>query len=372
MKLLDTSHDSHLTGIVDLLGTLGHVADPRDLLEGLTADLRGGRTRAYGEVTTTGPEREHFAVRRLRGHDGADLLATPPVEPTGFGGGLLAELIRTPVPKIIHDIDLSSDPILPSEMKPYRSVMAVPLFVEETARDWAILFATEPDAFSSDELADLMIRTNLVGISIANLRITRRLFEANLKIRKEIEDIAAIQRSLLPETLPDIPGLQIAASYETCSSAGGDLYDFVPLGLRPGHQANPAELRWAILIGDVSWHGPAAAVVMAMLHSILHAYPEPPNGPGEVLAHVNRHLCAKQLGGTFTTAFLAFYDPATRTLSYALAGHGAPLLVSPAGHSYLDAVRDLPLGVDPDAKYAEASLQLHPGEIGRASCRGRV
>ena len=199
MKLVDTSHDSHLTGIVDLLGTLGHVADPRDLLEGLTADLRGGRTRAYGEVTTTGPEQEHFAVRRLRAHDGADLLATPPVEPTSFGGGLLAELIRTPVPKIIHDIDLSSDPILPSEMRPYRSAMAVPLFVEDTARDWAILFATEPDAFSSDELADLMIRTNLVGMSIANLRITRRLFEANLKIRKEIEVHCGSAASRWPE-----------------------------------------------------------------------------------------------------------------------------------------------------------------------------
>ena len=66
----------------------------------------------------------------------------------------------------------------------------------------------------------------------------------------------------------------------------------------------------------------------AIVHSILHAYPREPSGPAELLRHVNRHLCAKRIECSFVTAFLAFYQAATRELVYARAGHNPPLLLS--------------------------------------------
>jgi sigma-B regulation protein RsbU (phosphoserine phosphatase) len=123
--------------------------------------------------------------------------------------------------------------------------------------------------------------------------------------------------------------------------------------------------RWGLLIGDVSGHGPAAAVVMAMFHSIFHAYPVRPKGPAEVLQHVNRHLCAKRIEQSFVTAFLAFYDPNTRELVYARAGHEPPLLKGfphRGQPTRLDAVGELPLGIMHDVLYKEARITLQPGQ----------
>ena len=88
------------------------------------------------------------------------------------------------------------------------------------------------------------------------------------------------------------------------SWAGGDYYDFFPL----------PDDRWGILIADVSGHGTPAAVMMAITHSIAHAYPGPPHPPHELLDHVNRQLAARYTAdnGTFVTAFYAIFDPKSR------------------------------------------------------------
>jgi sigma-B regulation protein RsbU (phosphoserine phosphatase) len=109
--------------------------------------------------------------------------------------------------------------------------------------------------------------------------------------------------------------------------------------------------------------------VCAIVHSILHAYPQEPSGPAELLGHVNRQLCEKQIEASFVTAFLAFYQPATRELVYARAGHNPPLLVSDLCDGgrralrCLDVAKGLPLGIDADAKFDEARLTLEPGQM---------
>ena len=89
-----------------------------------------------------------------------------------------------------------------------------------------------------------------------------------------------------------------------------------------------------------------------------------PQGPAELLTHVNNHLCAKRIGRSFATVFLAFYDPATRRLTYSRAGQTPPLFVSPhlERPGYLDVVGDLPLGVSPDATFAESTVELRAGD----------
>ncbi len=123
--------------------------------------------------------------------------------------------------------------------------------------------------------------------------------------------------------------------------------------------------RWAFLIGDVSGHGPAAAVVMAMFHAIIHTYPIDPTGPGDVLRHVNRHLFSKSIENSFVTAFLGFYEPRTRELVYARAGHNPPILKEfphRGDATLLDEVGEIPLGIMEDVQYSESSVKLHPGQ----------
>src|SRR5205814_10421494 len=116
---------------------------------------------------------------------------------------------------------------------------------------------------------------------------------ANAHILREIDHIAAIQRSMLPEPLPQIPGVVLDASYDTFDRAGGDYYDVVPLRrMGRGVQRDPYGPS-CVLIADASGHGPSAAVVVAMMHAMMRTYPKEPRGPAELLHYFNQHLLAR-------------------------------------------------------------------------------
>jgi sigma-B regulation protein RsbU (phosphoserine phosphatase) len=320
---------------------------------------------AYVEIITSSINPQHYTIERLRTDDGQDMLSGLAQVEAARANSFFASLIRNPQPRLFQQVNLKDDPVLPAQMREYKSALAVPLFSEGMAARWVVLLGRKPGQFSFAELEDLIVRTSLVGAISANLQMARQLFDANLKVQREISDVVDIQRSLLPDHVPEIPGLSIASSYQSMTEAGGDMYDFVPLGKRPGHSHHLEDLRWAILIGDVSGHGIAAAVVMAMLHSILHAFPQSPTGPAELLTHVNNHLWAKRIGRSFATVFLAFFDPTTRRLTYARAGQTPPVLLSPhlERPAYLDVVGDLPLGVSADSTFQESTIELRSGDL---------
>src|SRR5690349_24930591 len=150
-----------------------------------------------------------------------------------------------------------------------------------------------------------MVQTNnLYGRATHNLVLAEKVKEAYEAVDEEMRIVAALQRSLLPDPLPKIPTMSVAAHYQTSHRAGGDYYDFFPL----------PDGKWGILIADVSGHGTPAAVLMAVTHTIAHTYGGPPTPPGTLLNFVNRHLAARYTNGngTFVTAFYGIYDPASR------------------------------------------------------------
>jgi sigma-B regulation protein RsbU (phosphoserine phosphatase) len=172
----------------------------------------------------------------------------------------------------------------------------------------------------------------------------------------DVRAVGELQRSLLPLPLPTIPGLEVAASYQPCGCAGGDLYDLFPLD-----GATPPE-RWCLFIGDATGHGLAAAMVISMLHSILRAHPTSITGPAELLAHSNRHLCHKQIR-SFVTAFIGVYEPSTTRLAYSCAGHPPPLVKTPLNTAVcrLDDASSYPLGIDARNTFSEAAIHIGPG-----------
>ncbi len=188
---------------------------------------------------------------------------------------------------------------------------------------------------------------------------------ANERIDQDARQVGELQRALLPATLPKIAGLEIAVSYEPSGRAGGDLYDFFPLDERRNGQAdaNSAQNRWCVFVGDAVGHGLAAAVVIAIVQAVLHAHPAGIAKPATLLMHANRQLSRKNISGLFT-AFLGIYEPATRRFTYANAGHPPPLRKrsSDATISPLDEVASLPLGIDESETYQDAAVQLEPGD----------
>jgi sigma-B regulation protein RsbU (phosphoserine phosphatase) len=271
-------------------------------------------------------------------------------------GGILADLIYSDEPWVIDEV--SVDPADPAAeyIDGMGSLVAIPHYDQGQALNMVIVMRRGTNAFRHEELPEQVWINNLYGratYSLVKAEEARAAYEA---IDRELMTVADIQRSLLPAKLPAIPTLGVAASYQTSRRAGGDYYDFFAL----------PDGRWGVLIADVSGHGTPAAVIMAVTHAIAHTYPGPATPPGELLGHVNRTLAARYTArsGAFVTAFYGIYDPSTRTVEYANAGHPPPRLKRCADGSLglLDGVRRLPLGVSGDEEYPQGSLQLVPGD----------
>lgn len=317
-------------------------------------------------LSTAGYPAGHYRVLRAELSD--ESTSTPPGAEAGnlHFGGTIAAITAVAQPRLLDDVDWSNDPHFRETLGEYTSVIAIPLQGRRVPMNWALLLKRSPAVFTQSDLEEAIERSTLICALLENQLLAEDLARVNEKIDLDARHMGELQRALLPRSLPRMSGLEIATSYKPCGRAGGDLYDFFPLEQSPaaeGDRHPPSTTfpsRWCVLIGDASGHGLAAAVVMAIVQAVLRAHPEQVDGPAAMLMHANRHLHDKQLGGFFT-AFLGIYDPSSRRLTYANAGHPAPLLRRTADGAVtaLDAVLSYPLGIDAAETFHEATIELN-------------
>jgi serine phosphatase RsbU (regulator of sigma subunit) len=139
------------------------------------------------------------------------------------------------------------------------------------------------------------------------------------RLKADLEVASRAQQQMLPGEPPHLPGYDIAAICTPSKDVGGDLYDFI----------NLPDGRLGIVVADVSGKGVPAALYMTLTKGLLASVAEEQSDPGNILREVNRHLyeaCRKKV---FVTLFLGVLDPATRTLTYARAGHNPTVWRSP-------------------------------------------
>ena len=179
-----------------------------------------------------------------------------------------------------------------------------------------------------------------------------RTEQALLAIRSELEVARRIQTSILPEQMPNVAGLQVAAKYIPMSEVAGDFYDFLVVD----------EHRVGVLIADVSGHGVPAALVASMVKVAIAAQAEHADDPAKVMAGLNSVLAGK-LQGQFVTAAYLFLDMEKGTGSYSAAGH-PPLLHYCASDSAVhDVVENgLILGFVAFAKYEVIVFPVRKGD----------
>ena len=144
-------------------------------------------------------------------------------------GGIVAAIIARAEPQLIQKVDWSSDPFFHKTLKGYTSVIAIPFAGDRLPMTWVILLEKPPEQFTVLELETAVERVALVGFLLANQILAEELAQANERIDRDARQVGELQRALLPATLPQIAGLEIAVSYEPSGRAGGDLYDFFPL-----------------------------------------------------------------------------------------------------------------------------------------------
>jgi phosphoserine phosphatase RsbU/P len=169
---------------------------------------------------------------------------------------------------------------------------------------------------------------------------------------REWRDALAVQRALLPATLPSVPGCRVAARWEPASGLGGDYYDV--FALDGG--------RLAVCIGDVCGKGLPAALLVSSLQATVRAVAESGGMPHEVVARANQALCRQGTDGRFVTLFVAVFDPRDGTLTYCNGGHNAPILVRADGRvERLDA-GGMIVGVFEPAPYEPGRVSTGSGD----------
>jgi serine phosphatase RsbU (regulator of sigma subunit) len=165
-----------------------------------------------------------------------------------------------------------------------------------------------------------------------------------------------LQRSLLPDALPAVPGVRLASAYHPVgegNEVGGDFYDVFPV---PGGC-------W-LVVGDVCGKGTEAAAVTALVRHSIRALALHQESPAQVLRSVNEAMLSHELSGRFATVILARLDLSSRGAVHATiasAGHPPPVLVGADGHTYCPEVPGTLLGVLREVRSLDVAVTLEPG-----------
>lgn len=171
--------------------------------------------------------------------------------------------------------------------------------------------------------------------------------------QQQVHFADAMQRSLLPDEPPAIPGVEIGSVYESSArlEVGGDVFDYTVL----------PDGRLAVVVGDVTGKGIDAAADMAMTKFVFRSLAREHPTPSELLRIANQVVLDEVEEGKFVTMLYLTVDPVTGELACAGAGHPEPRLVRPDGSVVELAARGLALGIAPDQEYPEARATLEPG-----------
>lgn len=209
------------------------------------------------------------------------------------------------------------------------------------------------DVHANEELELLRTVATQASVAVENALLHREAL-ARARFHEELALARKIQENFLPETLPDLPEVELSALNVPCEEVGGDYYDFLVLGNRKA---------LGIAIGDASGKGIPAALLMASFQAAFHAEAESQRSPAQVLEKLNRLIIRQSRSERFVTFFYGLVDVERRVLKYANAGHNPPLLLRPDGSGVTLDEAGLLLGVSPDTAYRDAELPLTEGDI---------
>lgn len=216
-------------------------------------------------------------------------------------------------------------------------------------------FVNRREGFNSPELKLSRAVAEEASVQIEKIMLYRQTLE-QAKLGTELELAANIQTQLLPQTIPDIEGLDLFATSVQARMVGGDFFDMMY------KEGSPL----TIAVGDVAGKGMSAALLMAMTRTVLRTWTKTlaTNQAGPLLTMVNDDLYDDYTQvSSFTTAFVGRYNPETRVLRYANAGHSPVIYYSRTHGAQLMTAADMPLGVLPDIAFEDAAMTLSPGDI---------
>lgn len=174
------------------------------------------------------------------------------------------------------------------------------------------------------------------------------------RLESELELSQKVQKALLPHSVPDLPGWEVAAFSRPASIVGGDYFDFARFG-------NGCH---ALIIADVMGKGMPASMLMASLQASLRILTPESETPASVLSRINTIFCHNINLTKFVTLVVAALDPDTGVVSYANAGHNPPFILRTDPQSPPEPLppTGAAIGLMEGATFETRTVQLHEGD----------
>jgi sigma-B regulation protein RsbU (phosphoserine phosphatase) len=265
-------------------------------------------------------------------------------------GKYLAELLRRDDPFLCRRGESSDE-----DTAAFKGLMLVPMQVRGTTLAVLGLINKVDGDFMSP---DIKLTQTIAAYGAAQLenvlfyqaRLDQTRFQAELDLARRI------QMQLLPERMPKSLGIDAWASSRPASRVGGDFYTAI-------EQSNQA---FTFAVGDISGKGLPAAILMAMTRTILRSNTTTGTliEPAGIIDLSNRELYDDfSEVSMFATVFVGQYQPATRSLSYANAGHSPVIYVPAGGQAQLLLADSTPMGIEPKNEAVNKKLKIYGGDV---------
>ena len=181
--------------------------------------------------------------------------------------------------------------------------------------------------------------------------------EERHQLESELELAQDVQKMLLPQEAPNIPGLEVAAFSRPAQIVGGDYFDFIDFG-------NGLH---ALAIADVAGHGVSASLHMAGIQALLRTLVPVNNSPADVMRQVHKLFIHNIRFETFVTFFLGAFDSSTKTLTFSNAGHQPPLVLHKNKRNNESVEMLYPtgaaIGLVEEAEFEEETIELHAEDL---------
>jgi phosphoserine phosphatase RsbU/P len=206
--------------------------------------------------------------------------------------------------------------------------------------------------FTSEDIDFLLTLSDHMALALENAQLHRALLEKE-RLEREMALARDIQRSLLPETAPLVPGFDIAVTNQPCYEVGGDYYDFLPLG----------QDTLLVVIADVEGKGISSAMVMSNLQATLRALVLNIHSLERLAESLNHMMLAGTRGGKYLTMFLGLIDIRRKSIGYVNCGHVPPVVVRTEGEPVDLTEGGLVVGLLDNVSYKAGQLKFRRGDV---------
>ncbi len=238
----------------------------------------------------------------------------------------------------------------------FESVLVVPLLTRNAVLGALFVARDVSYGFEKDDIESTRVYAAQAALALENARLFEEQLEKE-RLHRELTIAREVQQKLLPQNIPQLPGVAVAASSVSAYEVGGDYYDFVQLD----------DERLAFIVGDVAGKGTSGAFYMAEMQGIFRSLSHLSPDPRSFLAYANRAISSALDRRAFISVIYGVLDTAKEEFQIARAGHCPAAVINLHGEARLLRSGGIGLGLNNGSLFSDSldvmRVQLQPGDV---------